>query len=336
MSGEQAAGGGAARPSASASGMAAPWPAAQEWQEPDARRWLQLALATVWLLDAVLQYQAFMFTRGFGRMLAGTAAGNPAVIAGPIMWAARIIEQRPGVTDATMATIQLLIGLGIAWRPSVKIALAASIGWSAAVWWLGEGLGGIFAGTASPLTGAPGAVIIYALLAVLLWPTDRAGEPAPFPAARAVGAPVARLLWLVLWGGLAWLAAGPAASRSAQGMHDTISAMTAGEPGWLVSVGNGVATLLARQGLAAAIVLAGVLAAIAVGILLPPRAVRAVVVLAVATAAVIWAVGEDFGAIFTGSATDPNSGLLLGLLAAAYWPARPAPSGNGTGDRTLR
>ena len=37
---------------------------------PDARRMLQLALAGVWLLDGVLQYQSFMFTKAFGQMLA--------------------------------------------------------------------------------------------------------------------------------------------------------------------------------------------------------------------------------------------------------------------------
>ncbi len=45
-------------------------------------------------------------------------------------------------------------------------------------------------------------------------------------------------------------------------------------------------------------------------------------ILAGAAAAIIWVVGENFGAIFTGSATDPNSGLLLALLAFAYWPAK--------------
>ena len=57
------------------------------------------------------------------------------------------------------------LGLGIAWRPTVRLALAASIAWSLAVWWLGEGLGGILAGTASPVNGAPGPVLFYAILA---------------------------------------------------------------------------------------------------------------------------------------------------------------------------
>ena len=51
------------------------------WTVPDARRRLQLALAGIWLLDAVLQFQAFMFSKGFSQMLGATAAGNPAVIA---------------------------------------------------------------------------------------------------------------------------------------------------------------------------------------------------------------------------------------------------------------
>src|ERR1700743_3874638 len=60
----------------------------------DARRALQLVLAAIWLLDGVLQYQGFMFTNGangFSGMLAGTADGNPAVIARPITWDATLV-----------------------------------------------------------------------------------------------------------------------------------------------------------------------------------------------------------------------------------------------------
>ena len=48
--------------------------------------------------------------------------------------------------------------------------------------------------------------------------------------------------------------------------------------------------------------------------------------LALVAAAVIWVVGEAFGTILAGGATDPNSGPLLALLALAYWPARPGPA----------
>src|SRR5215471_1101281 len=52
-------------------------------EAPGWRRAGQLALAALWLLDAVLQYQTFMFSQGFPRMLAATAAGNPTGVAGP-------------------------------------------------------------------------------------------------------------------------------------------------------------------------------------------------------------------------------------------------------------
>jgi len=286
----------------------------------DARRVLQLALAGVWLLDAVLQYQSFMFTKAFGQMLAGTSAGNPGAVASPINWDARLVEHHTVVLNAIFATIQLLLALGIAWRPTVRLALGASIAWSLGVWWFGEGLGGVLAGTASPLNGAPGAVIIYALLAVLLWPADRGGKPAPFTAARAVGAPVARALWVVLWLSLAYFALLPA-NRAPQALNGMIAGMESGEPGWLAAIDRAAASLVAHQGLAASIVLAVALVIIAAGVFLPPPAARATLVLAVVVAAVIWVVGEAFGAILAGGATDPNSGLLLILLALVYWPA---------------
>jgi hypothetical protein len=308
-------------------GDRAAWPgrpgvrAGAVWEAPDARRLLQLALGAVWLLDAVLQYQSFMYTKAFGQMLAATAPGNPAVIASPITWNAGLIEHHNAALNTIFATVQLLLALGIAWRPTVRLALGASIAWALGVWWFGEGLGEVLTGKASPVNGAPGAVILYALLAVLLWPAERSGAPAPFTAARAVGSRAARAVWLVLWASLAYLALQPG-NRAAQALHDMIAGMAAGEPGWLAALDKNAAALVADQGLAASVVLAIVLALIAVGVYLPAPAARATLVLAIVVAAVIWVVGEALGTIFTGGGTDPNSGPLLALLALAYWPVR--------------
>jgi hypothetical protein len=38
------------------------------------------------------------------------------------------------------------------------------------------------------------------------------------------------------------------------------------------------------------------------------------------TAAVIWVLAQGFGGILTGHGTDPNTGPLLIVLAAAFWP----------------
>jgi hypothetical protein len=284
----------------------------------DSRRVLQLVLAGIWLLDGLLQFQPFMFSKAFGQMLAATAPGNPGVIARPITWDATLIEHHDVALNAIFAMIQLLLGLAIAFRPTVKIGLAASIAWSLGVWWFGEGLGGILNGAASPLNGAPGAVILYGLLAVLLWPADRQVD-SPFIAARAIGAQLARALWLVLWLSLAWFALLPA-NRAPQAIHAMIAGMESGEPGWLAAIERNAAALVGNEGLAASIVLAVALVIIAIGVYLPRPAARATLIVALVVAAVIWVVGEAFGMILAGGATDPNSGPLLALLAVAYWP----------------
>ena len=289
----------------------------------DVRRSLQLVLAAIWLIDGLLQYQGFMFTSGFNQMLAGTADGNPAVIAKPITWDATLIDHHLVLFNAIFATIQLLLGLGIAFRPTVRVALAASVLWSLGVWWFGEGLGGVLSGGASPLNGAPGAVMLYALLGVLLWPVGRQ-VPEPFAAARAVGAHVARALWAVLWLSLAYFALTPD-NRAPQGVSGMIAEMESGEPVWLQDLQKAGASLIAGQGLAASVVLAVALVLIAVGVYLPSRIAKATLVLAIVVAAFIWVFAQALGGILAGGATDVNSGPLLALLALAYWPPRTIP-----------
>jgi hypothetical protein len=302
----------------------APEGAGQSWATAglDARRALQLGLAGLWLLDGVLQYQPAMYTKAFGQSLAAAAAGNPSLIARPITWQAGLIAHHLMLLNTIYATIQLLIGLGIAIRPTARLALAASIAWALGVWWFGEGLGGVLSGGASPLNGAPGGVILYALLAVLLWPADRE-TGAPFPAARATGGHVARALWLVLWLSLAYFAVTPA-SRAPGAVTGMISGMTDGEPRWLSWLMNGAASLLGGAELATSIALAVALVVIAAGVYLPAPVARGTLLLAVVVSLLIWVFAQALGGILAGGATDPNSGPLLALLALAYWPVRAA------------
>lgn len=290
----------------------------------DGRRRLQLVLATVWLLDGVLQLQPFMFTpgsKGFSGMLAGTAAGNPAWVSRTITWNSSVVNHHAVSMDAVFAVVQILIGLGIAWRPTLKPALGLSIVWSVGVWWFGEGLGGVLHGAGSPVAGGPGAVLFYALLAVLLWPTDRVDTSPGFIAARGVDATAAKVIWVVVWVGLALLSL-LGAGRSPQGLHTTINTLNAGQPGWLSGIDKHAAALVAGRGLTIALVFAAICVVVALGPFLPVAATRATLILAIVTAVAIWLVGEDFGMILAGGATDPNSGPEVALLALAYWPTR--------------
>lgn len=307
------------------------------WRSPDWRRLLQLALGVIWLLDGVLQLQPFMFTpgsNGLSGMLRSVAPGNPRWVAHSITWNASIVDHHPDLTNAAFALIQILLGLGIAWRRTTKPALGASVVWSLGVWWFGEGLGGLFTGAGTPIGGGPGAVLFYALLAVLLWPAERARSTSPFAAAGAVGVKTAKAIWVVVWAGLAVLVIG--SGRSPQGVHDLIESLKSGEPGWLAALDRHAGSALGHDGLAVAIVFAAVCLVVATSVFLTQNVSRAILVLAIVSALAVWVVGENFGMIFPGGATDPSSGPLLVLLALAYWPLRPGPATDAVLSPALR
>ena len=286
---------------------------AADRQSGGLRRGLQVTLGVIWLLDAALQYQPAMFTKAFpAQMLAPSAAGEPGFVSGPVLLSVRLISAHPEAWNAAFATIQLALAAGLLLRPTARAALAGTIAWSLSVWWLGEGLGGIFTGLATPLAGGPGAAVLYALLAVLIWPAARdAGRPvAPAPsradpgtwASVADGSPLgrgARLAWVILWVAMAWLLLHAPAQASA---------LTAGD-------GTRAAAITIIFTVAFGLAAAGVLV---------PAATRPAVAIAFVTAIAIWAAGEHFGGVTDGMATDPNSGPLLALIALAFWPLRNA------------
>ena len=284
------------------------------------QRTFQLLLATVWLLDAVLQLQPFMFTRGsngFSGMINGLAAGNPGWVSRTITWNGSIIYHQPILTNTAFALIQFVIAFGIVWKRSLKPALVLSIVWSLGVWWFGEGAGGIFQGGATPFGGGPGGVLFYAVLAVLLWPGG--GSDTPFVAARTVGVQAARWIWVAVWGLLAVLAL-VGSGRSPQALHDLVAGLDSGQPGWLGHVDRISESFFLHHGTAAAMLLALLCVVVAVGVFLPVAVRQVTLVAAMVVFAAIWVAVQNFGGILAGGATDPNSGLLVILLALVYWP----------------
>jgi hypothetical protein len=289
-------------------------------QPRDLQRTFQLVLATVWLLDAVLQLQPFMFTRGsngFSGMLNSLAAGNPGWIEHSIAWNASNVDHNPVLSNSCFALVQFLIAFGIVWKRSLKPALTLSIVWALAVWWFGEGLGTIFSGGATPFGGGPGGVLFYGLLAVLLWPSE--GSDLPFVAARTVGVTAAKAIWVVVWGILAVLAV-VGSGRSPQALHDLVAGLDSGQPGWLARIDRDTASMFLSHGTTAAILLAVICAVVALGVYLPPQFTKVTLVLGIVTFVFIWVATQNFGGILAGGATDPNSGPLVILLALIYWP----------------
>jgi hypothetical protein len=132
-----------------------------------------------------------------------TAAGSPSFISGPILTFAHFYGHDPALWNTLAGEVQCAIGLGlIVSRKTVRAALLVSFFWAFWVWWMGEGFGMVFSGTpVSSLMGAPGAVLLYGLIGLLVWPTGREGERS-----AADGGPIGDRGGLIIWSAL-WVEA---------------------------------------------------------------------------------------------------------------------------------
>ena len=272
---------------------------------------LLIALGALWVLDGLLQLQPSMFTRAFlTDAIAPAAQGQPWFVTGPIGWTVRFLGPHIALWNAGFALVQIAIGVGIMWRPTARLALGASFTWAVAVWWLGEGLGGLASGQGSLLTGGPGAVVLYAVIGAILWPRRTDGRP--FGRGR-VGGAMGRIAWLVLWvgAGATQLASHTVASQLTEAAGD--------EPPFLAAVDRAMARLApTAHGLPAAIVLGCLELGIGLGVL-APRGRRIALGTGIAVSVLMWILVQDFGGLFTGTATDPNAAPLYVLLAAALY-----------------
>ncbi len=276
----------------------------------------QTILGLIWALDGGLQFQSFMYSRGFPQMLVANASGQPGWLHDSIIWGAKLANGDLAVWNTLFALTQVLLGAGILYRPLVKPALVASFAWTLIVWWFGEGFGMLFMDMAQPLTGAPGGVVMYSLVGFVAWPNDRPGG--------LLGIRGAKIMWAVLWIVTAWLwLCGPSSSANAT------SSMVNGVPsaiGPLDSLQNSLSTATRGDGLVIALIFAALSAAIGVGVAAGWRA-RWLLAASIVLNVIYWVIPQGLGGIFAGGATDPNSAPLFVLLACAMLPLVDRPTG---------
>jgi hypothetical protein len=277
------------------------------------RRHLQVALGLLWLVAGALQTQRFMFTRGFAiQVIAPAGQGQPAFVSEPIHWVSTMIAAHPVAWNVPFAGIQLLLGAGLLVPRTARLALAASIGWGLGVWYLGEGLSGLASGHASLISGAPGSALLYAVLAAAAWPHRDGSREAP-----AAWLPAA---WAVVWAGAALFQALPG-QNSGRAVAGALSAGTAGAPAWLAGVANSAGGWAGRHGLLTVILLVAVEALIGVGALGRRTRIPAVT-LGLALTIDFWVLGQHLGGLYTGLATDVDTGPPLALMALALLAGR--------------
>lgn len=297
---------------------------------------LRRILGLLWLIDGLLQLQPQMFTLKLVNniMVPATMSqpgmNEPGSIADNLTWIASLTAQHVILVNLLIAAVQIALGILLLSGRWVKGAVIASIVWSLIVWYAGEGAGMLLTGQASVLTGAPGAVLLYPLLGLLVYPrkpssaTTKAGTNNDGLLSRA------HLRWVLagFWIFAAllqlqpyWWHTGRQWAPISQALSDLVGA--GGLNGFLVDpILQKLVTVTVSLEIPLNFVLIEVFLGLGIALALVKREhLRPWLIASMVLSFLIWWLTQAFGMIFAGFTTDFNTGLLLILMALACWPS---------------
>jgi hypothetical protein len=296
------------------------------------QRTLQIVLGLFWILDAALQFQPYMFSKGFvDNFITANAAGQPTVIHWVITNVGHFLAPHIAVWNTLFALTQLVIGVGLLFPRTVRPALALSFPYVLGVWVFGEGLGMLLTGSATALTGAPGSVLLYGVIGIMAWPRRAAAPAADAAEPRGIASAAAAqglggaVTPLAVWSGFWFLAAILFVlpdNRTQTSISSAITGMAPGNPSWYAHFLTSTGNQFGSTGTETAWALAVVALVIGLGPLVTRRPGPFLAAGGV-LAALMWITGQGLlGGIFTGTGTDPNTAPLIVLLALVMVPAR--------------
>ncbi len=298
--------------------------------EARGRRLLRIGFGLLWIFDGILQAQPKMAGGLASQVIEPTAAAAPAWVQHLVNWGGTAWSYHP--IQAGAASVWIQVGIG-AWLIVAergfwsRLAGLVSVGWGLVVWVFGESFGGIFAPGLSWLTGAPGAVLLYAVAGALIALPEGAWRSPRLGRVLLVGL---GLFFL----GIALLQAWPGRGfwqGTVHGKPGTLSGMVqsmAGtpQPHFLSSLLSDFGSFTASHGVAVNLVVVIALAAMgAIFLSGQTRLVRYAVWFGIVFCLAVWVLVQDLG-FLGGLGTDPNSMIPLVLLfSAGYLALAPAP-----------
>jgi hypothetical protein len=284
------------------------------------RRGIQVALGLLWLLDGLLQFQPGMLTRKFAtEVIAPAASGQPGFVSGPVDELARLILHQPAAFDVAFGLIQVALGAGLLYRRTARLALFGSVAWALAVWYLGEGLGDLFGGGRSLLTGAPGSALLYAVVAMLVLPgRDGAAAHAGADRPSRWAAPAWAAVWIL--GAVLQLLPG---SDTNDLLGAALQMNAQGAPAWFASLDNHLALLIPYTGVSLILDLVVLQALTGAGVFAGRRVRQIAVIVGICLSVAFWIAGQDLGEFWSALSTDPNTAPLLVLLGVTVLGADP-------------
>src|SRR5580693_2498728 len=297
--------------------------------EARGRRLLRVGFGLLWIFDGILQAQPKMAGGLASQVIQPTAAASPAWVQHLVNWGGTAWSYHPIQAGAASVWIQVGIGawLIVASRGTwSRLAGVASVGWGLTVWVFGESFGGIFAPGLSWLTGAPGAVLLYAVAGALIalpegaWRGPRLGRLL----LAGVGLFFLGMALLQAWPGRGfWQGTLDGKPGALAGMVQSMSGTS--QPHFLSSLLSGFGSFTAGHGFAVNLVVVIALAAMGVIFLTGrPRLVRYAAAFGIVFCLADWVLVQDLG-FLGGLGTDPNSMIPMALLfSAGYLALAPA------------
>jgi hypothetical protein len=285
---------------------------------PSAPRLGQIALGLFWLIDGILECQPFLLRSTLVTdVMDPVAAGQPRIVGDPIRWVGSLIEPHTTIFGLLIALSEIVIGIGLLNRRTVKPALVASCLCAIGITLFGEGLGGLLTGaTPSTLMGIVSGAPLYIVASLLVWPDSRRGRVGAFSKHAARG--VFAALWLAT--AVLWLFP---ANNGSSVVRETFSSAPSGA-GWLASIESSAASATAGAGVEIALAMAAISALIAYAALTRTH-LRLALGASIAISLTLWVLAEGLGGLFTGQATDIGVGPLMALIACTVLAPVPAP-----------
>jgi len=304
------------------------------------RRQLQKILAVLWIVDGLFQLQPKMFTKSFVNLVINPSIqSQPKIIADPMHFFGHIFLLNPIFFNSSFFLIQVLIGILIWNNKTAKQGLYLSIVWGLFVWYVGEGLGGVFAGQANLIMGAPGAAILYVILALAIIRSGKSRiNSSDFPDYWLV------FVWLLIWVGFGIIQL-LAKSDSLNNIRLMIASNANGAPSYIRSIDLHASAILAsfvrtsgghvltnssmmsmtrqvrgsltNRGYWFIVVLSFVQVLVGLGVLAKHRLRHIAVYVGIVVALIFWVVGQNFGQYYSGFATDLNTAPLIIVLGLA-------------------
>jgi hypothetical protein len=295
------------------------------------RKTLQRILGVLWLFDGIIQLFPQMWTMNMvNGVMKPMLNGQPGFIEPSLQFIINQTTLHLVEVNLLISVVQILLGLGFLLLPDrwVKWLVFASIVWAVIVWYGGEGMSMLLTGQASILTGAPGAVLLYPLLGLAVYPREKSDAVSKRTTRKTgdVGLLSRKTLRYILagfWFFAALLQLQPYWWQQGQ-ISQSIGAMV-GQGGLntvvvdplLQQVSNATANIEVPLNIALIVVFL----ALGIGlVVVKEEQVRPFLVASIVVSIVFWYFTQGFGMVLTGMSTDFNSGLLIVVIALACWP----------------